>query len=117
MEAKVMPRSLEREHPILDWLTYERRNWIGLVTVAALAGFAFGNGHTTSGAVEHISDQLGQKSALVHRLTAANNCESKRGDKAAEVAKQAIRGALIDTAPVPSPSQIPADNCPHVSAK
>lgn len=97
----------------MSWLTYERRNWVGLVIVAALSGYGAGNGHTTSSAIDHVSMQLGDTKAQVHQLKAANNCEAKRGDKAAAVAQDAIKGALVATAPIPSPSDIPADNCPH----
>lgn len=116
-----MQRSLEREHPVADWLTHERRNWIGGIIVCALAGYGLGNGHTTSSAIDHVSMQLGDTKAQVHhlqtvivpQLKAAKNCEADRGDKASAVAKDAIKGALMATAPVPSPSDIPLDNCPH----
>lgn len=121
METPVMARSLERAHPVADWMTHERRNWIAGLVVAALGAYALGNGHTTSDAVQNVSWQLGEKKAQLHKLQtvdipklkAAKNCEADRGDKAAAVANDAIKGALSVSAPIPSPSDIPPDNCPH----
>jgi hypothetical protein len=81
------------------WLTSERKEWIAAVFVAALIGFWIGNGHTTQGAVEHISQELG--------------CEHSRADKTAKVAKQAIVSAYSDNVPIPDAKAIPKD-CPHL---
>lgn len=121
MEASPMSQSLEMKNGVSSWLTLERRNWIALVVVGSLGGFGLGNGHTTQGAVQNVSQQLGQKSAQIHKLQtvdipklrAAVHCEGRRADTATVVAKQAIRGALVDSAPVPPPSALPKDNCPH----
>ena len=120
-----MPTSIEVKVGAFSWLTYERRNWLSLVVVAGMAGYAAANGHTTQNRIAAVSEQLGQKQAEVHKLNtvvipqlkAATHCEAARGDKAVDVAHQAIRGALVDTAPIPSPSAIPADNCPHPGTK
>ncbi len=124
-----MQRSLETGIPMLDW--FKERSCISrfmvgaYIMVAALAGYSLGNGHTTQGAVQHVSEQLGQKQAEVHKLNtviipklkAANHCEAARGDKAAAVATQAIKSAVLDAVPIPSPSAIPSDNCPHPAVK
>lgn len=115
-------RSLEQAPRWADWVTHERRNWIGAAILCGLFGFSLGNGHTTQGAIQHVSEQLGQKQAEVHKLNtvvipqlkAATHCESARGDKAAAVAHQAIQSATIDAVPIPSPNAVPRDNCPHV---
>lgn len=112
-----MSQSLEMNRAPNSWLTFERRNWIALVIVGTMAGFSVGNGHTTQGAISNISNQLGQKVGENHKLTAAAHCEGVRADKATVVARQAIRGALIDSAPIPSPSAIPRDDCPHPAGK
>lgn len=79
--------------------------WLGACVVSGLLGFAAGNGHTTQNAIASTSDRLGQ----VQKLAA---CEDHRADKATAVAKQAIRVALVDAAPVPSAREIPPD-CRH----
>lgn len=43
----------------------------------------------------------------------AAKCEDHRADKTAGVAKKAIVGAVVDSAPIPSPADIPKDNCQH----
>lgn len=53
----------------------------------------------------------------IPKLKAAVHCEDTRADKATAVAHKAIRGALVDAAPIPSTSEIPADNCPHPPVK
>lgn len=96
---------------LLGWLTFERRNWMALILVAGAGGFSLGNGHTTQGAVQNISDQLGQKDAQVQHLKAKvipalkaeAGCEHWRADTAA---KLALQTSLID------PKELPGD-CPH----
>lgn len=102
-----MPTSIDTS---TGWLTIERRNWIALVLVVGLGGFGFGNGRTTTSAVEHISYQLGDTK---HKVA----CEHKRADKATAVATQAIKSATIDAVPIPSPNAIPADTCDHTATK
>lgn len=43
-------------------------------------------------------------------------CEHWRANKNAVIATQAIKSALVDSAPIPSPSAIPQDRCPHIVA-
>lgn len=43
-------------------------------------------------------------------------CEHWRANKSATIAKLAIRGAISADAPIPSPSAIPQDRCPHMVA-
>lgn len=50
---------------------------------------------------------------VVPKLAAEAKCEHVRADKTTVVAKQAIKGALVDSAPIPSPSAIPKDDCNH----
>lgn len=125
MLIQTMQKSHDGGAPALSWLTFERRNWLALAFVVGAAGYGVGNGHTTQGAIQDVSQQLGQKKAEVHalqtvtipKLKAANNCEANRGDKAAAVATQAIKSATIEAVPIPSPSAIPADNCQHPPPK
>lgn len=57
------------------------------------------------------------QTVTIPKLAAAVHCEDHRADKATVVAKQAIKDALSDSAPIPSPSALPADNCPHPVGK
>lgn len=50
------------------------------------------------------------------KAAAAAACEDSRADKATVVAKKAIVGANSNIAPIPVPSEIPKDNCPHPAA-
>lgn len=59
----------------------ERKGWIAAVIAAAVLGFAGGNGHTTQGAVAHISDQLGQEKK-------AADCEHHRANATVQLALQ-----------------------------
>lgn len=102
-----MPTSIDTS---TGWLNFERRNWIALVVVALLAGFAVGNGRTTTSAVAHISYQLGDTK---HKVA----CEHRRANKAVAIATQAIRSATTEAIPVPSPAAIPADTCDHPATK
>lgn len=99
-----MQISLEKQEHSVPW------NWISGLILAFCAGLAIGNGHTTQGAIVHISDQLGQAKK-------AAKCEKVRGDKAAVVAEKAIVGAIVDTAPIPSPAEIPKDCPPSPATK
>lgn len=92
-----------------DHIVRERRGWIAGVIGAALLGFAAGNGHTTQGAISHVSDQLGQEKA-------AENCQHKRADKAVKVANQGIVSNYIVTVPIPDPAALPKD-CPAAPKK
>jgi len=108
-----------------SWFNYERRNWIVALALAACVGYAGGNGHTTQGAILNVSQQLGDKKAelttlktkVIPKLKAQAGCEHSRADKASVVAEKAIVGAVVDSAPVPSPKEIPADNCPKAPVK
>lgn len=95
-------------HNMLDrfknLFTHERRNWVAIVLAAGLCGFGIGNGHTTQGAVAHISDQLGQTS----KKLAVTACE--RG-VARQVAGQAIAAANTGEVPVPDISAAKDGNC------
>lgn len=108
-----MARSLERVHPVADWMTHERRNWIAGIIVAALGAYSVGNGHTTTGAIQHVSWQLGEKKAQIVKLKVAAHCEDARATKASSVAGQAILSANIDAIQTPKFGDIPVDNCPH----
>lgn len=87
MVTNLMPTDRE------NWLTNERKNWLGAVIVALCAGYGVGNGHTTQGAIEHVSEQVGQKDAklkalqtkIIPALQDQAGCEHSRADKAAEV--------------------------------
>lgn len=57
------------------------------------------------------------QTVTIPKLKAQAHCEDARADKTAKVAKDAIKGALVDSAPIPSPAAIPQDNCPHVAGK
>ena len=90
---------------LFGWFTYERRNWIGAVLIAAAGGFGVGNGHTTQGAITHISQQLGDAKKKA-------TCEHHVAEKAKAVALQGIAAANIAEVPAPDPKSLPVDNCP-----
>ena len=117
MPDRLMQRNLETGLPLLDWFAARAcvsRFMVGVYIVSAgLAGFAIANGHTTTGAVEHISQQLGQKSAEASKLKALVKCEDTRADRASVVAGQAIVANVVGTIKSPTAAEIPADNCPH----
>lgn len=118
-----MTLTLQSQHQrtsAMEWFTKERRMWLAACGLCALAGGGYMNGHTTQSAVSHISDQLGQKTValkktqtVVVKLQAANNCEGARANKATQIAKDAIKGALSISDPIPSTSDLPKDNCIH----
>lgn len=96
---------------MFGWLTFERKNWLATVAFALAAGFGLGNGHTTQGAISHVSDQLGQTTAnlqkvekVIPAIEAQAGCENNRANKTINLALQPI---VVDK------SQIPVDNCPH----
>lgn len=104
----------------MGWFTNERRIWLASCAACAMIGGGYMNGHTTENAVAHISSQLGEKTVAlkktqvaVAKLKTANHCEDVRATKATEIAKDAIKGALSVSDPIPSPSDLPKDNCTH----
>ena len=95
----------------LSWLTPVRKAFSAGLLIGSLGGYSAGNGHTTQGAVEHVSAQLGQTKAVLNTvekhdipaLKSEAGCEHWRAQVAANLA---VQPAVVD------PSQIPAD-CPH----
>lgn len=92
--------SLEQSKPRRRW------EWGAWAAVSFCLGFAAGNGHTTQGAVQNISQQLGDAKKWAR-------CEDRLAVKTAAVANKAIVGAWSATAPIPEFRDIPRDNCPH----
>lgn len=82
-----------------------KAKWVGACIVSALAGYAVGNGHTTSNAISDTSNKLGQTRAWA-------SCEDWRSKKTAAVAKQAIASAIVYAVPIPDAGEIPPD-CKH----
>lgn len=112
MEAKLMQLNQANESRPLSWLTYERRNWLAIVLLALMGGYAGGNGHTTQGAVQNISQQLGTQGQILAKVKQHDACEHRRADVSSRVAVQAIVGANSPVGLVPDVSALPAD-CPH----
>ena len=106
-----MQLSLQSIQQRTSWFTMERREWVAAVFLAAVVGFGIGNGHTTQNSIANISDQLGQKKAAVKTLQAKAGCEKWRASVATTVAKEAIKGAVEASAPIPDTREIPADHC------
>lgn len=84
----------------------------------SLWGAIFVAGYVTCAGVNHVKDlwsQHGQlqmmKTQVVPKLAAEVNCQKKRADINAVVAKQAIKGALADDAPIPSEHDV-LTGCP-----
>lgn len=84
------------DHAITVW---SKR--VGLVLLGWFASSAY-----------HGTLEAGRAVRAVPVLQAQVNCEDRRADKAAQVAKQAIAGAYNADLPLPSPKAIPRD-CPH----
>lgn len=96
-------------------MTMERR-----IDAVSMLGVAFVAGYITCAAANHVKDLWSQHGQLVvvqktviPKLAAKVNCEHRRAEVATTIAKGAIAGAISDTAPIPSPSAIPKDNCGH----
>ncbi len=110
-----MFRNLEMEpREVSNWAQFTKREWFrgGLIAlVAGVGGFALGNGHTTQGAISHVSEQLGQAKVVVDKTKKLVTCEHKRADVAGAVANQAVASNFIANVPVPDPAVIPGD-CP-----
>ncbi len=106
MRISQMLPSLEIEpmEPTVSW--FPGVKWAIIFAFGFGLGFSLGNGHTTQDAVAHVADQYGQAVAVA-------GCEHFRAKAATKVAKQAIHAAIDLTAPIPSSTAIPADNCPH----
>lgn len=90
-----------------SWLTSERKGWIAGIVLCSMLSAGLMNGHTTQGAISHISDQLGDTKAKLGQTSAVAGCEEWRAKKAAGLALQPQ---------IVQPSQIPADNC-HIGSK
>jgi hypothetical protein len=100
--------------PFKDWFTHERRYWLGLVAAAALVGFGIGNGHTTQGAVENISTQLGQRGAQLHQLEAHDIPKLKAQVGCEHVRAQTAIAVARDGRDAPDLSDVPT--CPPIAA-
>ena len=109
---------VERVHNssgMFGWFNFERRMWVALVLLGMLGGFSYGNGHTTTLAVQAKDAQIAQKDAqIVHKtaqLEAALNiggCQQKRADTAEDL--------LNDSDIVTSGSTAILPACPPVAA-
>lgn len=95
---------------LFGWLNFERRNWLAIAICTALAGFSVGNGHTTQGSIVNISQQLGQKKAVIKKLEtvdipkikAVAGCQAAKADVATKVVRGAADRADIPACPPPS---------------
>lgn len=74
---------------------------------AALAGWLACSAYYGTLHLKHV------ETVELPKAVAVAKCEGTRGDRAAVVAGQAIVGAVVDGARIPSPAEIPKDNCPH----
>lgn len=107
MEARAMPINQQPDSGFFSWLTPARRNLVAVFLLGLFVGYAGGNGHTTGGAIEHISQQLGDAKV-------AAKCEHAVAQKSQAIAKQAIVAANVPEIAAPDPSVLPADKCPPV---
>lgn len=68
--------------------------------------------HQKEAALQHV------QAVDLPQLKGALNCEAVRGDRASVVASTAIVANAVEGVRVPSPAEIPKDNCPHpIAAK
>lgn len=95
----------------LDWRTI--KHWF---VVAMLVAGAFSAGNWVRSIKDHeiALPWLHQQAAIVPKVEAEAGCEHWRADKSAAIAKQAIKGALVDDAPIPDAASLPQD-CAHVA--
>lgn len=89
----------------ISWFTKERREWLVAVCFAFAAGYGTANGHTTQGAIAHVSDQLGQTKKALVKTQQADGCEYRLVQQTTALAKEPV---VVD------PSRIPKDNCPPI---
>lgn len=73
---------------------------------------ALGNNHVKQLWSEHGQLQVIQKQ-VVPALKAEAKCEHKHAQINAKVAKEGIKGAIDDNAPIPSEDAIAKDDCLH----
>lgn len=91
----------------ISWFTTERREWLVAVCFAFAAGYGVGNGHTTTGAIVHISDQLGQTKSTLAKTRNVAGCEHYARVTAVRDANAAEQGADVDLRDVPSCPGLP----------
>ena len=84
--------------------------------IAFIAGYIVCAAMNNTAAIPWLWSQRAQlvhtQKVVIPKLKAEVHCEHTRGDAAAVVAKKAIVGAVSDTAPIPSPQELPKD-CPR----
>lgn len=85
-----------------NWATTERRAWTFAVIASAAIGFGFGNGHTTQGALSHVTWQLGQQKKVVAKLADVAGCQTLRAKVAKTDAIASENGANINLAAIPN---------------
>ncbi len=85
---------------------------VGACFLCGLLGFAAGNGHTTTGAVAHVSEQLGQQNVALAKTRTAlkqSDCDKNR------IVGIAAQGILAgEQASVPAPGWEDLSGCPTV---
>lgn len=87
---------------------------IGLVLLGWFASSAY---HGTLSLNQKAETLQHVQAVDIPKLKTAVHCESARADTTAKVAKTAIVSANSGTVPVPPPSAVPVDNCPHPAGK
>ena len=97
---QLMERAHSSDGP-LGWFSYERRNWLAAVAIAACAGFSWGNGHTTQNAIEDISKKSAVQGAVISKLKESANCQTVRARVATQVAVQSENGQRADLGDIP----------------
>lgn len=110
MEIRTVQSSPDIGFPSFGWFTPQRRGLAIAFFLGACAGFGVGNGHTTQGAIEHVSAQLGDAKGAVAVLQRHDNCVALQAKVATAVANQAVVSAVVRATPIPDPSVIP--DCP-----
>lgn len=106
MESKTM-QSPDIKMPSFGWLTPARKSMALAFVAGAIAGYAGGNGHTTQGAIEHVSDQLGQTKNKLVTVEKHDNCVTKKAQIATAVANTAVQSAIRPDVDVPDTAVIP----------
>lgn len=87
---------------------------LALILLGWMAGSAY---HGTSVLTQKAVKLETVQRVEIPKLKAAVRCEDARGDKATVVAKQAIKGAVLENERIPDAKELPADNCAHPTGK
>lgn len=86
----------------------------GLIFLGWMGGSSY---HSTADLTQKAATLQHVQAVDIPKLKSAVHCEDHRADKATAVAKQAIKGAVLEQERIPDARELPADNCQHPAGK